>query len=551
MSPLRPIPYADYTAPEGQAGCVDPTSPIGRPVYDTGHPPPSYDGGDFMFTPQQPHPPRPASNFGTLTSFMATDQHHSQLHASGSQYYGLPGPVSEAVPPLDATAFAECLGEWGLNVQDLNRAMKEFDRKIEAYNAADAGQSAAETPSVFQPLTNTLDESAQIGLDETVFDAFDNDPWMQTSGERPVDPLFTTDPKRTQNPTLSRAPAEFPDSQSKVSLVNSPRASNRYVDGHPEPLDIDLPPDRHRGKLVFLKVDEGPCEWISGNGKKCDRNAPVFELLNGHGGWCCFCLSKHMPQWRRAHALLPSFEIEPMTLIQAIKEIYPDLKPLASSSLHEDASLATERDQQLKWQTRFVKAVILPYEGNNQKLRDQQEYFNGNVECDPDAFYTDKNVNARMVILFHAAYRTHVGGKVLYANNGDSTGYPKESEPLTFVRRLETIEELLKVNKRIVMDVIQGRGVLAFVSTPIAYDRRKATNNMNNELKRKDRPEEVERGSEDAVDAGNPALCSSPPKKRRSSTEDTSLPKNSAKGKGKVNSAPSAPPTASQAFGIF
>lgn len=252
-----------------------------------------------------------------------------------------------------------------------------------------------------------------------------------------------------------------------------------------------------RGKLQLAEVGEGKCTFRSKQNNICNRNAPILQVVNGPYECFCMCTSKHLPQWRRSHALLPSIRLIPKTLAQAKAEIYPAYPPLGQEHLYRDPTLRSEAGQELKWQRRFLAAALAPYDGSTKKLQDQQAYLNGNVECDTEGHYSEDQVNSRIALLYHIAWNIHVGGERLYAIFGDNDGYPKEPRRLTFLRRLETMEDLLRTNKRIVLDVIQGRGVGAFVETPMAFVKRKATNNTNNENKKREAPNEAEGGEQE------------------------------------------------------
>ena len=292
------------------------------------------------------------------------------------------------------------------------------------------------------------------------------------------------------------------------------QAPNHHLTPDPATEDIPVTDDRPRGKLRLNEVGEGKCTFRSKQGNICNRHAPILEAVNGPYGRFCMCASKHLPQWRRSHALLPAIRLIPKTLAQAKAEVYPAHPPLGQEHLYRDPTLQSEAGQELKWQRRFLAAALAPYDGPNKKLQDQQAYFNGNVECDTEGHYSEDQVNSRIALLYHIARNVHVGGERLYAIFGDNDGYPKENRRLTFLRRLQTIEELLRTNKRIVLDVIQGRGVGAFVETPLAFDKRKATNNTNNENKKREAPADEE-GEEDGENDETQDTPTPPPRKKR------------------------------------
>ena len=118
----------------------------------------------------------------------------------------------------------------------------------------------------------------------------------------------------------------------------------------------------------------------------------------------------------------------------------------------------------------------------------QQHVFNGKSKM--EATYSNAHVTARLRALFHELKLYHVGsstgaGPTFYAIGGDNSGYPEDRRQ-KFSSRFANICQVLRVNKRVVMDIVEGRGVQGFVSNPWVYHRRKASNNDCN-IKKKGR----------------------------------------------------------------
>ena len=91
-------------------------------------------------------------------------------------------------------------------------------------------------------------------------------------------------------------------------------------------------------------------------------------------------------------------------------------------------------------------------------------------------------MNARIRFLFHIALSYHAGGPSLYDTGGDNSGYG-EDRTMKFSERIERIIQLLRFDKDIAMDVIEGRGVTALVHNPNKYERRKRDNKKSNDTK--------------------------------------------------------------------
>ena len=114
----------------------------------------------------------------------------------------------------------------------------------------------------------------------------------------------------------------------------------------------------------------------------------------------------------------------------------------------------------------------------NQKLR-----MEGSRKGEEGA-YRRPLITARLRALFLETYQFHTGTQeCFYAIGGNNAGYNPDTQ-LSFTERFDLICELLRKNKRMVMDVIEGRGVKSVVANPKGYNKRKVSNNLCNEDKK-------------------------------------------------------------------
>ena len=199
---------------------------------------------------------------------------------------------------------------------------------------------------------------------------------------------------------------------------------------------------------------------------------------------------KHGDQWESQHADNPSWPFIYRTAKQAIENIFPPVKAPIEMSGREDESLERYRDYHRDWTARFLAAAKAAYvveEGTPlDDLKDwllkQQAKLNANNKNEKKSFDAGA-VNDRISLLFEIALRYHEGGNAIYPAGGDNGGYSQDPT-LKFLNRLEEIESYLRLNKLIVIDVIEGRGVEAFVRDPAGFHGRK-TANLKGNLKKK------------------------------------------------------------------
>ncbi|KJX97608.1 hypothetical protein TI39_contig477g00011 [Zymoseptoria brevis] len=129
-----------------------------------------------------------------------------------------------------------------------------------------------------------------------------------------------------------------------------------------------------------------------------------------------------------------------------------------------------------------------PWALNQQKTLNQKAKMLGN------SLYSPSHVTARLralmaeVLNFHASNESHGDQeveerRVFYPLGGDTLGYGEDLS-LGFRERVGVMREVLRRDKRVVMDVLEGRGVRGFVGAPWSYHKRKDSNNGCNEKKK-------------------------------------------------------------------
>ncbi|KAK3706959.1 hypothetical protein LTR37_012458 [Vermiconidia calcicola] len=191
-----------------------------------------------------------------------------------------------------------------------------------------------------------------------------------------------------------------------------------------------------------------------------------------------FC-SRHLTKWERNNAGPPAFSFPSgiWSFDDAKRDVYPRLPPAKIEDDDVDLSENFANDTV----RRFVDAASTPYvNGSAYHIfhERQQQVFNGK-------FFKNDEVNKRMRFLYQAVLVFHIGGETVYPEGGDNGGYGKADKSMKFSERLDKIIELLKLDKRVCMDVVEGRGVTALVATPDKYEKRKTQNKDSNAKKQK------------------------------------------------------------------
>lgn len=202
---------------------------------------------------------------------------------------------------------------------------------------------------------------------------------------------------------------------------------------------------------------------------KCPRNfrptAPGQE----------FC-GRHQKKWERNNAAPLTFYMD--LRINSFEAAHDQVYPRAGA-LHLDGDdLDTVRQHEHEWILRLLYAASKPYEGNSEFRNRQQKVYNGKG-------YNNLDANVRIRFLYKVALTFHEGGKAVYARGGDNGGYGKADVTLKLSERLMRIIHHMEKNKRVCMDVIEGRGVIALVENPDKYEKRKRQNKKSNKKKQK------------------------------------------------------------------
>jgi hypothetical protein len=171
-----------------------------------------------------------------------------------------------------------------------------------------------------------------------------------------------------------------------------------------------------------------------------------------------------------------------MTIENAWQRLYPKIEPLAPAG--DDVQSAKENEPD--YIRRLIEAVSTPYTSDGTGIKEDQQRLAQQSKMNKKPFdstqYRDDLVNARIRFLFHIAVSYHAGGPSLYDLGGDNAGYG-EDRTMKFSERIERIIQLLRLDKDIAMDVIEGRGVTALVHNPNKYQRRKRDNKKSNDTK--------------------------------------------------------------------
>ena len=259
----------------------------------------------------------------------------------------------------------------------------------------------------------------------------------------------------------------FPNQRQTLHLLPVQPAKVQTHDSYEKPqlppigeTDKATAPFRQRPSRLMSEICEEP---------KCRRRfRPTARTMR-------FC-TRHQKKYERNHANPPIFEMLPRINIQiAFNVVYPIIPALGLE--HDDVESRCEAD----WVSDFIDAVNKPYTGGSQYDEfhtRQQKVYNGKG-------YDEETVNVRLRVLYEAALIFHEGGMAVYPVGGDNDGYGAPDKTMTFSERLRAIISILEIDKRVCMDAIEGRGVLALVANPQKYAKRKVQNKDSNERKQR------------------------------------------------------------------
>lgn len=161
---------------------------------------------------------------------------------------------------------------------------------------------------------------------------------------------------------------------------------------------------------------------------------------------------------------------------EAKRILYPTIDPLRAEFFQRDSSIVSERDNAEEWTQRFFRAAFtaLSLSGEpatkadaieTQAQDEQEEEIARRV---PD-LYDNSTLEARISLLFPMARSLHVGGEAICPLEGDPASWTDLDEESSFRRRLERIEHHLRMQKWLVIDLIEGQHMYKFIGNPDAY----------------------------------------------------------------------------------
>lgn len=209
--------------------------------------------------------------------------------------------------------------------------------------------------------------------------------------------------------------------------------------------------------------------------KRCKRKGKIGP--DNPTGLC----TRHLDKFQRNYAATPNFAFPGgvNSYREAHDHVYQLLRPLYLDG--DDVPQPYDLGAEDRYVNEFVIAANIPYSGEgdypNFHAR-QQKVFSGKR-------YKNKEVNVRMRLLYRTVMTFHHGGRTVYPEGGDNAGYGRPDRTLIFSDRVGKIIEVMKLDKRVVMDVVEGRGVGALVGSPEKFERRKTQNMDSNERKQK------------------------------------------------------------------
>lgn len=289
------------------------------------------------------------------------------------------------------------------------------------------------------------------------------DPQYNTSDQAFSPDIFSDTP----------GPSEFSPEPDSISKVRNGRSRAAPRNKAPNP------------NTVVMKASL-PCV-APGCGRPFRNRTHVLDLCNR-------CARKH--DRRTAEAQPNNLDPEVPDLQAARRLIYPAQvgrgPPIGQEELQD---ILEREDEFIQRFLDAVNAVVPGGEGGNvhqagltwemrqQITLNQKLRMEGSRKGEEGA-YRRPLITARLRALFLETYQFHTGTQeCFYSIGGNNAGYNPDTS-LDFQERFELICDLLRKNKRMVMDVIEGRGVKSVVANPKGYNKRKVSNNLCNEDKK-------------------------------------------------------------------
>ncbi|KAK1808020.1 hypothetical protein LTR12_017626 [Friedmanniomyces endolithicus] len=288
------------------------------------------------------------------------------------------------------------------------------------------------------------------------------------------------------------------------------------------------------------------CSMCQLNRKKDDKTPKRFKATDYNQGMFC---NKHTAQLNKdkiaAQPLIYVLDIRPeaANAQNTIEKVYPMHPPLKYDNDGDEDDFQQHLGLENYWVAHFLEAANTVYtrldesmeSQDKEKVADrerkhinavkQQQLYNYKPHEDSSKdFYTNEWVNARMRLLFREVLVYHQGGRSIYGIGGHNNGYG-EDRKLKFTARLRVIVEAMRADKRVVMDVIEGRGVAALAMNPKRFADRKNSNNKCNENKKRKLDlvggESVDGGEDDGGVVNVKAPSMTPSLRRRSARRAT------------------------------
>ena len=251
-------------------------------------------------------------------------------------------------------------------------------------------------------------------------------------------------------------------------------------------------------------------------------------------------LAQHPPVWTRDE------DLGRASTEELSSALFPEIPPMVYEGDGHDDWRAHESHEEA-WVERLIQAANTEYTGsydetaeleldererqNKARVRanarkQQIDYNHKPFEESSKAWYTNDWVNRRFRLMFRSVLVFHKGGRLIYPVGGSNNGYG-ENRKLKMSERLSFIERVFQNDKRVVMDMIEGRGVTALVVNPTRFAERKDSNNKcNQNKKRKAQDLEVDGSKSISLKLGGqeeddgeceyaPAAHPPPPRRRR------------------------------------
>ncbi|KAK4574477.1 hypothetical protein LTR86_001318 [Recurvomyces mirabilis] len=274
-----------------------------------------------------------------------------------------------------------------------------------------------------------------------------------------------------------------------------------------------------------------PLPGWEGENPRCQmcpkKKAFKATVFNG-GIFCNKHTRKNMKedQASKGHAVQWTNDHDTTTTDLAMTLVYPAIPPLDYTGDGEDDwAFYQEQAHQNTVVKGFIDATNARYteamgpdEADDEKeqhvhenfMKQQRDYDHKPYEEASIRLYTDHWIITRMRLLFLVILTYHRGGTSIYPVGGANNGYG-EDRTLTMTHRIREITDILARDKRVVMDVIEGRGVAALAANPGKFEERKTSNfKCNAKKKRKLEASAVQSTSEEHQHAEDITTGSAP-----------------------------------------